>query len=117
MYSYSDDSIYGINSSKPITADNPISLDAVKECSIVLERLDASQICNLKSTTSSTLNESRDSLVHRERSTSTSSNEVIYIADSDEETATYSNGPTNAAETSSSNSIHVRRMSELMMDF
>lgn len=114
MFNYSDDSIHEINTSKPITENNSISLGAMKECSVVLDQLDPSQVSNLDTDTSSTTTESLVSLVQSKYSTSTSSNDVFYVADSDEEAVTCSNGLTNAA-TSTSGSIHVRRMSVLMM--
>lgn len=111
MSNYSDNSVHGTNPTKP-TADNFISLDAIKECSVVLEQLDSSQVSNLA--TSSTSTESLDSLVKSECSTLKSSNDVFYVADSDEEMAPFSNG-LKSAPTSKSSSIHVRRMSVLMM--
>lgn len=80
MYQPSDDNIYGSNLLKP--------RDAMKECAVILERLSSVQASNLNTATCSSYSTtSTESLYQSKSSTSTQSNQVFYVADSDEEEA------------------------------
>lgn len=82
------DNIHENKPSKPKSANNSIFLDAMKECSVLLERMHSSQAINRSVATSgnSIATNSTESLAQSSY-TSTASKNVVYVADSDEEMA------------------------------